>query len=179
MKTDCKHDLFAWHNLLLLLLFFVTSNSTRKLDQTWIIYGSNLIIITRAKTMDNSLSLIHAKTSKQYASTSTREFFFSSFKKIFIDSEREVLKVCKDKIKMVLQVILRRKTTSSVKIFICRESLAHAIARAETTFTSFAHNLAKQKNWIFLLEQISPSASSIRDLGTRLPILKVFLSKNY
>ena len=80
---------------------------------------------------------------------------------------------------MVLQVILRRKTTSSVKIFICRESLAHAIARAETTFTSFAHNLAKQKNWIFLLDQISPSASSIRDLGTRLPILNVFLSKNY
>ena len=80
--------------------------------------------------MDNSLSLIHAKTSKQYASTSTREFFFFLFLKIFIDTEREVLKVCKDKIKMVLQVTLRRKTTSSVKIFICRESIAHAIARA-------------------------------------------------
>ena len=66
--------------------------------------------------MDNSLSI----TSKQYASTSTREFFFL-FLKNLIDNKREFLKVCKDKIKMVLQVILRRKTTSSVKIFICLE----------------------------------------------------------
>ena len=79
--------------------------------------------------MDNSLSLIHAKTSKQYASTSTREFSLLFLKKIFIDTEREVLKVCKDKIKMVLQVILRLKTTSSA-LFICREWIAYAIARA-------------------------------------------------
>ena len=129
--------------------------------------------------MDNSLSLIHAKTSKQYASTSTREFFFFLFLKIFIDTEREVLKVCKDKIKMVLQVTLRRKTTSSVKIFICRESIAHAIARAGDNIHVIRSQSSQTKKLNFLLDQISPSASSIRDLGTRLPILKVFLSQNY
>ena len=32
------------------------------------------------------------------------------------------------------------------------------------------HNLAHQKNWILLLGQISPSASSSGDLGTRLEL---------
>ena len=32
------------------------------------------------------------------------------------------------------------------------------------TLTSFAHNLANQKNWIFLLGQILPLALSTRDL---------------
>ena len=49
-------------------------------------------------------------------STSMQEFFLSP-SKVFIDTERE-LKVLKDKIKMVLQVKLRQKTTSLVKIFI-------------------------------------------------------------
>ena len=39
-----------------------------------------------------------------------------------------------------------------------------------TTLTSFTHNQANQKNWIFLLGQISPSASSSRGLGTRLEL---------
>ena len=52
-------------------------------------------------------------------STSMQEFFLSP-SKVFIDTERE-LKVLKDKIKMVLQVKLRQKTTSLVKIFIWTE----------------------------------------------------------
>ena len=39
-----------------------------------------------------------------------------------------------------------------------------------TRLTSLTHNLANQKNWIFLLGQISPSASSSRGLGTRLEL---------
>lgn len=35
------------------------------------------------------------------------------------------------------------------------------------TLTSFTSNLAKQKNLIFPLNKITPSASSTRDLGTR------------
>ena len=35
-----------------------------------------------------------------------------------------------------------------------------------TTLTSFAHNLARQKHWIFLLDQISPSVLSTRTKKT-------------
>ena len=78
---------------------------------------------------------------------------------------------------MVLQVILRRKTTSFISENIhlnrtkgCKKNKWHMPKRAQmTTLMSFAHSLANQKKWIFLLGQISPSASSTRDLGRRLP----------
>ena len=78
---------------------------------------------------------------------------------------------------MVLQVILRRKTTSFISENIhlnrtkgCKKNKWHMPKRAQmTTLMSFAHSLASQKKWIFLLGQISPSASSTRDLGRRLP----------
>ena len=43
-----------------------------------------------------------------------------------------------------------------------------------TTLRSFAHNLANQKNLIFLLGQISLSALSTRDLGTKLSLTALF-----
>ena len=48
--------------------------------------------------------------------------------------------------------------------------ITNTIARAavESTYVIGSDNHANQKNWIFLLDQISPSASSIRVLGTRL-----------
>ena len=48
-----------------------------------------------------------------------RENFFTLFKSLNIDTVRErVAKNFEGKLKIVLQVILRRKTTSSVEIFI-------------------------------------------------------------
>ena len=55
---------------------------------------------------------------------------------------------------MVLQDKLRQKTTSSVKIFIWSELKTWQRMKKHTpkcmqmtTLTSFAHNLANQKNW--------------------------------
>ena len=66
------------------------------------------------------------------------------------------------------------KTTSSVKIFwtellktLQRMNCTGAVVQ-ETTLTSFAYSLANQKNWIFLVGQILPTALQTRRLGTRL-----------
>ena len=60
--------------------------------------------------------IVRAKSSKQYSLTSVLEFVFALFKSLYLDTEREFQKVFKNNIKMVLQVILRQKTTS-VNIF--------------------------------------------------------------
>ena len=60
--------------------------------------------------------IVRAKSSKQYSLTSVPEFVFALFKSLYLDTKREFQKVFKNNIKMVLQVILRRKTTS-VNIF--------------------------------------------------------------
>ena len=57
----------------------------------------------------------HAKSSKQYVSTSRGVFFLPFSKSLLILIPRESFKKSLKNIKMVVQVILRKKTTSSKK----------------------------------------------------------------
>ena len=135
-------------------------NSTRAagadyLIGSWRAVNLSLVIIERAKS------------SKQYASTFTTIFFLP----ISLSWYRESVK---DKIKMVLQVILRWKTTFPVKIFIwtdstktkiCKEWIANSTPRADDNTHVIRSQSSQSKTLNFLTWPDHAFGFVIRDLN--------------
>ena len=134
------------------------------------------------KTVNSKLIIIALyKSSNQYVSNSIWESFYPFKNSLYWYRERVLksLKRFKDKTGFTsynetknvffTAIFLWTKLKTSKRI----NCICHIVCTGENPCIIISLTINQAKNWIFLLDQISPSASSTRDLETRLRDLSI------
>ena len=134
------------------------------------------------KTVNSKLIIIALyKSSNQYVSNSIWEFFYPFKNSLYWYRERVLksLKRFKDKTgftsynetkNVFFTTIFHWTKLKTSKRINC---MCHIVCTGENPCIIILLTINQAKNWIFLLDQISPSASSTRDLETRLRDLSI------